>query len=176
MSRKVTASSLGVPLPKAGRRVLAPIYRLGIHPLSSQSLYAILVTATLVWDNGWIKPMRGELEMRVELQVYSGRPNPTWDLSAQDVAELSRRMADLPHSRQPFVEGGLGYGGFVLQNPENAAGLPTEIKVFNGIGIPEAGGIVVYQDVHDIEGWLLEQARQRGYGAVLSGVGKNGAR
>ena len=114
--------------------------------------------------------------MRVELQVYSGRPNPSWDLSAQDVAELARRMADLPRSHQPFVEGGLGYGGFVIWNPENAAGLPTTIKVFNAIGIPEAAGIAAYHDVHDIEGWLLEQARQHGHGAILSEVGKNGAR
>jgi hypothetical protein len=114
--------------------------------------------------------------VRVELQVYSGRPNPSWELSAPDVAELARRMTGLPRRHQPFVEGGLGYGGFVIRNPEKAAGLPTQINVFNGIGIPEAGGITVYQDVHDLEGWLLEQARRHGYGAILSEVGKNGAK
>jgi hypothetical protein len=174
--RELTALSLRVPLLDAGRRVLALIYSLGMPTLSLKGVYAILVTATLVWGNGWSSPGRGELEMRVELQVYSVRRNPSWDLSAQDVAELARRMADLPRSQHPFVEGGLGYGGFVIHNPENTAGLPTMIKVFSGIGIPEAGGVAVYEDAHDIEGWLLQQARQHGYGAILSEVSKNGAR
>ena len=174
--RELTRLPLLAPLPDVGRRALALVYSLGMHSFSSKGLYAILVTATLVWVNGWSIPVRGAPEMRVELQVYSGRPNPAWDLSAQDVAEVARRMADLPRSRQPFVEGSLGYGGFVIQNPKNAAGLPTKIKVFNGIGIPEERDIAVYQDVHDLEGWLLKEARQHGYGAILSEVGKDSAR
>jgi hypothetical protein len=114
--------------------------------------------------------------MRVELQVFSGRPNPSWELSAPEIAELAKRLTDLPRSRQPFVEGGLGYGGFIIRNPEQAAGLPTQIHVLNGIGIAEKGGITAYQDAHDLEAWLLAQARQHGHGALLSEVGKNGAR
>jgi hypothetical protein len=113
--------------------------------------------------------------MTVELRVYSGRSNPSWRLSAGEVEELRRRLTGLPRRQEPFVEGGLGYGGFVIHNPEKFAGLAMQLYVFNGVGIPEERGVAAYEDVHDLEGWLLRQARERGHGAILSALGKDPA-
>ena len=114
--------------------------------------------------------------MTVELRVYSGRPNPSWRLSAPDVGELRKRLKDLPRRHEPFVEGGLGYGGFVIRSSEKVVGLPTQIYVFNGVGIPEERSVASHEDVHDIEGWLLRQAREHGHGAILSSLGKDDVR
>jgi len=176
LPRTLTTRSRRSARAEEGCRALALVSSRGKRPMSPKSLSAIVLSATLLWVMSCSRPIKGELQMRVELQVYSGRPNPSWELSAPEVAELAKRMTALPRSRQPFVQGGLGYGGFVIQNQGKAAGLPPEIHVFNGIGIPERSGITAYQDAHDLEGWLLEQTRQHGHGAILSEIGQHGPR
>ena len=56
----------------------------------------------------------------VELDVFSGRPNPSWTLTpAQGVKlrQLLRAVRDLPkaHKRGPPAEPGLGYRGLILR-------------------------------------------------------------
>jgi hypothetical protein len=46
--------------------------------------------------------------------VFSGRPNPRWQLDANSVHTLQRLHARLSAGREPVEEpGGLGYRGFV---------------------------------------------------------------
>lgn len=46
----------------------------------------------------------------VQLDVYSGRENPSWTLSAEQTAELLRRLGDLkPSADAPAPFDGLGY-------------------------------------------------------------------
>lgn len=63
--------------------------------------------------------------MRVELDIFSGRPNPSWELSVDEAAELSRRLAALIKTETRPDEGGLGYRGFVITNPDPLAGIPS---------------------------------------------------
>lgn len=106
--------------------------------------------------------------MRVELDVFSGKPNPTWQLSTEEVAELASRLRSMPLAREPFVEGALGYRGFVITNGEEPIGLPAQIRVFKGVVVTtDERSTKQYQDVNGIEPWLLEQARKRGYGDII---------
>jgi hypothetical protein len=109
----------------------------------------------------------------VELDVYSGRPNPTWTLTVQEVAELIRRLqklATLP--TVPSVDN-LGYRGFLLRNPGTVPGIGTEVRVYNGIIIiPDQGRTSAYKDSHALEQWLIAQARAHGQGDTLKAVGK----
>ena len=51
--------------------------------------------------------------MRVELDIFSGRPNPHWELDARDGGELLRLQAELKLAGQaPPQLPGLGYRGF----------------------------------------------------------------
>ena len=50
----------------------------------------------------------------VTLGIYSGRPDPSWDLTAADVAQVDRAVAALPVTTGTPPEGGLGYHGFTL--------------------------------------------------------------
>jgi hypothetical protein len=58
-----------------------------------------------------------EATMRIELDIFSGRPNPHWDLTAQEAAEFTRLLADLEARDDVLAPpDGLGYRGFrVLQ-------------------------------------------------------------
>ena len=58
----------------------------------------------------------------VELDVFSGRPNPRWQLSPREIRELVDRVtADrsilLPRNANT---GGLGYRGFIIEHSGEA--------------------------------------------------------
>ena len=53
--------------------------------------------------------------MRVELDVFSGRPNPRWELDEDSAVALQRLLSGLSVSTDtPPKEPGLGYRGFVF--------------------------------------------------------------
>ncbi|MBS1806705.1 MAG: hypothetical protein JST84_00770 [Acidobacteria bacterium] len=111
--------------------------------------------------------------VRVELDVYSGQPNPSWELAASDVAAVASRLTGLPRLTSSPAEPGLGYRGVVLLNPQGQVGLPLEIRVYNGtVTVREASGLSHYQDTKGLEEWLLAQARQRGHQKILQELGK----
>lgn len=120
------------------------------------------------------EPTRTKHSIMVELDIFSGRPNPSWELSAEGVSELGVRMTNLtPASKSPVV-GGLGYRGFVISNPDKIEGLPIQIRVYNGtITTTEKELANYYEDKNNIESWLLEQAQNRGYGGIVGEEIKN---
>jgi len=109
--------------------------------------------------------------MTVELNVYSGRPNPAWELSENERAELVARLKDLPVADAAISDAGLGYRGFVILKLGRTGELPRRIRVYGGIVAMENGGHPrFYRDTHEIEPYLLEQAAGRGYGAIVEGI------
>ncbi len=55
--------------------------------------------------------------MRVELDVFSGRPNPRWELDEDSAAALRRLLSRLSVSTDtPPRQPGLGYRGFVFDS------------------------------------------------------------
>lgn len=111
---------------------------------------------------------RKEATMRVELHIFSGRPDPFWELSEEEAAELAKRLAGLPYTHQPPRPGGLGYRGFSVSNATASAGLPMRVSVFDGVIVSfEGGKTTYYKDTNNIEPWLLDQARKQGYGEIL---------
>lgn len=54
--------------------------------------------------------------MHVELDVFSGRPNPTWALATEQADELARLHAALPATdARTSLPDGLGYRGFKIR-------------------------------------------------------------
>jgi hypothetical protein len=108
--------------------------------------------------------------MHVTLDVFSGRPNPSWSLSADEQQELVRRLQGLPSVDGPSPEGDLGYRGFRLVSSAPKSALPSELVVTKGmVTIRDNGATRHYLDANGIESWLLDQARRRGYGALVTG-------
>jgi hypothetical protein len=56
--------------------------------------------------------------MIVELDIFSGRPNPRWSLSESENAELARLIESLQPAASPpsLTPPGLGYRGFRLRD------------------------------------------------------------
>jgi hypothetical protein len=66
--------------------------------------------------------------MRVELDMFSGRPNPTWDLPAAVEQEIAHLEDELRESRRAAPEPPpLGYRGLVYGEDDNRR------RVFDGV-------------------------------------------
>jgi hypothetical protein len=106
--------------------------------------------------------------MEVTLDVFSGRPNPSWRLSAEEERELAELLSDLPPTEERVVGSRLGYRGFYITNLEERPGLPHEIFAANRVVvIRDEGGTNYSSDSAGIEQWLIRQAQQRGYGPLI---------
>ena len=57
---------------------------------------------------------------QVVLGIYSGRPDPTWPLTAAESEDLDRIIAALPEVVGAPPTGGLGYHGFTVTGSEGA--------------------------------------------------------
>lgn len=69
---------------------------------------------------------------RVTLRVYSGRENPSWNLSEKQISDLLALFGDLPKSEAFTLPDNLGYHGFQVELTENAAEKTQEIVVYKG--------------------------------------------
>lgn len=106
----------------------------------------------------------------VELDIYSGRPNPRWKLTAPERTEIGKRLQNLTVlPTLPAVPDNLGYRGFLVHYPNGT----IEVRVYHGIIlITKAGHIDAYQDSHALEKWLKEQAHAHGEDDILKAAGQ----
>jgi hypothetical protein len=92
--------------------------------------------------------------LQVELDVFSGRPNPTWILSGKEEKELLERVHADPKVMLPTAatNGRLGYRGYVVTAVSEAAGnkkLPSRFRI---------GGQPGSED--DLNLWLLDTSEK----------------
>jgi hypothetical protein len=104
-------------------------------------------------------------EVEVELDVFSGRPNPRWTLAARRAEELGQLLRDLEPADR-LDPPGLGYRGFVLRSGGAKA------TVFRGVlSVVRDDDIAHFRDAHGLEQLLLRQARGHGYDELLTAFG-----
>ena len=102
-------------------------------------------------------------DTQVELDVFSGRPNPSWSLTSAEADALESRLEDLPRSNAPAPAGNLGYRGFIVRDGD------MRIEIGSGLVVVRRGEAVeVYTDRHHAEDHLFQQAVQRGYGGLIA--------
>jgi hypothetical protein len=89
----------------------------------------------------------------VELDMYSGRPNPVWQLSEEESAQLLAHLSDLPEATAVTPDH-LGYRGFLVRYPSG-----QQFRVYSGSIFLEDK---VYADLHDAEAWLVAYAERKG--------------
>jgi len=91
---------------------------------------------------------------RIELDIFSGRPNLAWDLDAAQEAELRRRLARLRPSVARVSVPGLGYRGLIVRDGD-------ELRIYRGHVLPgsEADTAQSAAADRDIERWLLETGK-----------------
>ena len=102
-------------------------------------------------------------EITMELDAFSGRPNPTWLLSPEEAAEVVERLRGLPRTTDSLPPAVLGYRGFALTGPAGGA-FPGRVYVGSGlVAMGDRERPEMYRDTARLEELLLEMARARGY-------------
>lgn len=94
--------------------------------------------------------------------LYSGIPNPSWELRCAQIHQLLDIISRLSSTLQPIEEVGLGYSGFRVTNDGHSK-LPASIQVHNGIISfeHENGSIENYLDPHrELERFLLHSGKR----------------
>jgi len=99
------------------------------------------------------------MPVKVSLQVFSGRENPTWELDPLQVQELRDRLKGLVTSleRPPGTLGGLGYQGFAL-DAERELDLEPSLFVHAGLVDTGASNATLQAPGGELERWLLSTA------------------
>lgn len=93
--------------------------------------------------------------VRVALGLYSGRPDPEWTLTAEQVAALDEALTALPDSTGSPPAGGLGYHGFTIMRPGS-----TLVAYLGAVAPPGNGPRTMKADpTRSIERYLLETSR-----------------
>lgn len=100
------------------------------------------------------------MSVTVTLHVFSGVPDPAWELSDAQAAELAARINRLDRTtmlKPPGIFGGLGYRGFSIQSVRERS-LPPQIYAHQGIVDLERFDVNLSADDAGLEAWLLETA------------------
>src|SRR5215510_14368321 len=106
--------------------------------------------------------------MIVTLDAYSGRPNPSWRLSAKDSSNLLQRVAGktlaAADSELPDI-GILGPRGFIIDasgDDELPPGVPISFRVAGAGGLPSdlgGGNVFSSAESQEISQFLLRTGR-----------------
>lgn len=100
------------------------------------------------------------MSVTVTLHVFSGRPDPAWELSEQQAQELADRLAALDQAtllKPPGIAGGLGYRGFSIESVREKR-LDPHIYVHAGIADLDRFDLNRLTGSPDLEEWLLSTA------------------
>ena len=98
--------------------------------------------------------------LRVELEIYSGRVNPSWAIDADAAAEFRRRLAALPTAASaPDTAEALGYRG--LRVTGRADGAAEIVVARGGVTVRRAASAsgTFRDDGRALERWLLDTGR-----------------
>jgi hypothetical protein len=90
--------------------------------------------------------------VEVELDIFSGNPNPTWLLSDRDAAEFVTRLGSLWRIASGRISNPLGYRGFVVET-----GRSQLVRVQNGtVQVTQGEDRSYFADPRrDLERWLF---------------------
>jgi hypothetical protein len=113
--------------------------------------------------------------LNVRLLIYSGRPDPVWELSAVQaqplIAALSRSVSEGGRVAPP-ADPGLGYRGFLVTPATRIDELGEEVVVNRRVIIrTERRKSDFFVDIGGAEELLLQQSREHGQSKVLAALG-----
>ena len=104
------------------------------------------------------------------LDIYSGKQDPYWKLTDEQIEELKTKLKDLPETEM-FIPEEYEHHGFRIYNKDKIHQLPRRIEVFhNVVSYLKNHKIVYLEDVNKIEDWLFNLAIEQGYGEVVKKV------
>jgi hypothetical protein len=123
-------------------------------------IVGIVLVLLIVACGGAGTSQEGAAPMRAEIDLYSGRPNPNWDLSAEEAAQLTTRIERLPPISSGEIQEGLGYRGIIVAG---SSGELRRVTVSNGVVVVErTGRTEAFADTdRELERWLFQTSKGR---------------
>ena len=96
--------------------------------------------------------------IRVELDVFSGRENPCWNLTADECSAFLGSLKALNKTEAGFVDAGLGYRGFLVEGLKDY----DRISVYGGVVRASSGNSSSrFEDKGRLlEMWLLSTGKE----------------
>ena len=105
----------------------------------------------------------------VEVDIFSGRPNPGWTLSEADATTFRSKLSGLQKTAARSLSANLGYRGLVITMPQETA---TKIHVQNGV--VEVSGSTPSSFFLDpqrsLERWLVGTGREFLSSGILEAI------
>jgi hypothetical protein len=106
------------------------------------------------------------MKINVELDVFSGRPNPSWVLEKEDAEDMSKMLQNLPTSQKNTPIGDLGYRGFIVTTNEKQT-----FRIYEAVVYKETEPKEILLDENNLEQLLINMAQEKGYGGILKSLG-----
>lgn len=102
----------------------------------------------------------------IELDAFSGRPNPTWTIIGAEAADINDRLKQLRAVTTTPEPNRLGYRGFILTNAEKPG---LSLRVFESVvcRTRDDRSSECFSDQRGLEEILKAQATARGHGGAL---------
>jgi hypothetical protein len=100
--------------------------------------------------------------MEVELDAFSGRPNPRWELTDTQAAEFLARLRALRSTKDSnFGNEGLGYRGFIVRMRREPVDGFDQVRLYRGTVLVRHGdrAETLSDPGRILERWLLDSAR-----------------
>ena len=95
----------------------------------------------------------------VELDIFSGMPNPTWALTTAEADALARLVAELPRTAASELSGKLGYRGLVVKITRGTGTRLVRVQA-GSVHIVEGGTTIQARDEgRALERWLVRTGR-----------------
>lgn len=97
--------------------------------------------------------------VEVELDIFSGMPNPTWVLTNAEADHFMKRLAALPRTSATELSGNLGYRGFIVQVTQGANTQLVHIQ--RGVVHISPGATKIHgkDEDRELERWLLNTGK-----------------
>ena len=102
---------------------------------------------------------------QIEIDVFSGRPNPAWKPAAADVALLKEHLSTEKEITCGPVPGQLGYRGFII-TVSNEGADPQQLRVYAG-KLWYSHPAKCYEDIQLLESLLVQQAKDNGFAQLI---------
>jgi hypothetical protein len=112
------------------------------------------------------------MKISVQMDVFSGRPNPSWQPDPSESGEILKKLSLLTRvdkSSAVFPDD-LGYRGFVIsvRDKDSTTATPTVYRVYNGFVLKNGD---VFSDNGLLEKQLIKQAASEGFGDLIESLG-----
>ena len=106
----------------------------------------------------------GKTNVTVEVLIFSGRPNPTWQIQdPKSLAMLKAKLKDLPEAskEEPAGWSKMGFAGFRIRDGESL-GLPGETRIYQGVIRTGQGQDAKYlKDASGFEQSLINESKKQ---------------